>query len=531
MGATTIIKTPINVTGGAYDDNDNKVFIGYSRTNDVKKAIKNITIKAEIFSYDEPAESIDVDKKSYKLVAEAASKVTELPKAINLIGLEDGQNMAYPKLYLYYSTSGTGDPIYDICIDSDPLKNGWNTVRSSNKVDPYFDIYSQVGDIYSKAAQGVANTIYTAQLNLWADGIKNHFYPENEKVSPFYIHMKKFASETIEEEKPYIGEIFLAYGDSEHEALTQLLAHDPDGYIDIDLNNRAGGDYVYLGYRRVAKAKDALTDLVIFEGKNPALSKRITIGGTTVKYTLVSDIDLNKDAGGKYLYLYATDSTKTGNYITNLKVGYDPESYLKCDVERTTVKRAEGTTITEENIDINKDAGGDYLYLIMQRETAEGHNGEYTGSFDEKLPTCGDEGYYTKHMICKDCNAAYDETTIIPATGNHSDSDGDGDHKCDVCGKKNLTTHVRGEAKEENRKEATEDTDGYYSIVYYCTECNSKLSSTKVTIPAGTPAKANVLGASVVGNGCVVAVSTFATIALIAAVAFYFTKKKQGDEE
>ena len=530
MGATTIIETPINVTGGAYDDNDNKVFIGYSRTNDVKKAIKNITIKAEIFSYDEPAESIDVDKKSYKLVAEAASKVKELPKAINLIGLEDGQDMAYPKLYLYYSTSGTGDPIYDICIDSNPIKNGWNTVRSSNKVDAYLDIYNQVDDIYSKMAHGVANTIYSVQLKRWTDGIKNHFYPENEEVSPLYIHMKKYASETIEEEKPYIGEIFLAYGDSEHEALTQLVSYDPDGYINIDLNELAGGDYVYLGYKRVAKAKDALTDLVIFEGKNPALSKRITIGGTTVKYTLVADVDLNKDAGGKYLYLYATDSTKTGNYITNLKVEHDPESYLKCDVERTTVKLAEGTSITDENIDLNKEAGGYYMYLIMQRETAEGHNGEYTGSFDEKLPTCGDEGYYTKHMICKDCNAAYDETTITHATGNHSDSDGDGDHKCDVCGKKNLTTHVRGEAKEENRKEATEEIDGSYSIVYYCTECNSKLSETKIIIPAGTPAKqSSLLGASVLGNGSVLAICSCAVLSLTVGVTVYFKKKKQGD--
>lgn len=527
MGATTIIETPINITGGGYDDNDNKVFIGYSRTNNFSKAIKNLAIKAAIFSYDDPAESIEVDKKTYKLVAEAASKVTKLPEAINLIGLEDSQDLGYPKLYLYYSTSGSGDPIYDICIDTDPIKNGWNTVRSANKVDPYVDICNQVDDIYSKMAHGVANTIYASQLAGWANGIKKYFDVEEEEVSSFYIHMKKFETETIEEKKPYIGEIFLAYGDSEHEALIQLASYDPDGYIAIDLNNWAGGDFVYLGYKRVEKAKDALTDLVIFQGKNPALTKRITVGDTSIKYTLVGDVDLNKDAGGEYLYLYATDSDKVGDYITNLTVEHDTVSYLKCGVELSTVKLAEGNVMTNVDIDLNKGAMGDYLYLIMQRETIKGHNAVYTGNFEEVSPTCGEEGSYTKHFTCKDCNAAYEETTVIPATGNHSDLDGDGNHKCDVCGKKDLTPHIRGEAKEENRKEATADTDGSYSIVYYCTECNSRLSDTKVIIPAGTPAKGSDLGASVFSTGSIIAICSFAAIAIVAATAMYFIRKKK----
>lgn len=529
MGATTIIETPINISGASYDGNDNKVFIGYSRTDDFKKAIKNIAIKSEIFSYSEPSESIDIDKKNYTIVAEAATKVKELPRAINLIGLEDCQDMPYPKLYLYYSTAGTGDPIYDICIDSDPLKNGWNTVRSANKINPYLDICNEIDEIYSNKAQGNSITNYESELLFWMDGIQSYFDVENEMVSTFYIHVKKFATETIEEEKPYIGEIFLAYGDSENEALTNLIAYDPDGYIAIDLNNQAGGDYVYLGYKRVVKTKDALTDLVIFQGDNPSLSKRITFGDTTVKYTLVADIDLNKDAGGKYLYLYATDSSKFGNYITNLRVDHNTESYLKCGVEISTVKLAEGTKMTEENIDLNKGAGGDYLYLIMNRETKAGHNGDYTGEFKEKLPTCGDEGYYTKYMLCNDCGITYEETTILPATGDHVDLEGDGNHNCDVCDKKNFTTHTRGDAKEENRKEATEDTDGSYSIVYYCTECNSKLSESKVIIPAG--AESTVLGASMLGTGSTIAIISLSVFAIIVGVIIYFKKKKKGDVE
>ena len=529
MGATTVVETPINITGGAYKNNKNKVFIGYSRTDTLSKAIKNIAIKAEIFSYDEPSESIEVDKKTYKLVAEAASKVKELPRAINLIGLEDGQDMAYPRLYLYYSTSGSGDSIYDIAIDTETFKIGWNTVRSSNKIDAYTDICNQVDALYSEMAKGPLDTIYTIPLSQWTEGLKSHFITEDEKTTPFYIHVKKFGTETIEEAKPYIGELFLAYGDTEHEALTNLIAFEPDGYINVDLNKKAGGDYVYLGYKRVAKAKDALTDIVVFEGKNPASSRKITVGATNVKYTLVENIDLNKDAGGDYLYLYTTDSIHTGNYITGLKVEESTESYLKCGVERVTVKLAKDKAVTDTNIDLNRDAGGKTLYMIMERETIEGHTEVDSGEFREVKPTCGENGSYTKLLWCSDCNAKIERTTVLTATGDHIDKEGDGDHKCDGCGKKDLTTHVRGEAVEERRVEATEETNGYYYIVYYCTECKEKLSENKVVIPAGTPAKENHLGASMIGEGSTVAISCFVVVALGAAATAYLKKKKEGD--
>lgn len=534
MGATTIIETPINITGDLYEDNHNKVFIGYSRTNDSKKAIKNIAIKAEVFSLDEPEESIDIDK-PYKLVAEAATNVAELPRAINLIGLEDCQDVALPRLYLYYSTSGTTDPIYDICIDADPIKNGWNTVRSANKIDAYRDISNQSSALLKdgaaiKTTDGISN-IYNTPLSYWTYDIYHVFNPASEDVTPFYIHMKKFSTETLAEAKPYVGEVFVTYGLTKHEAIVNMLAYDVDEYINVDLNENAGGHHVYIGYKRVAKEKDALTDIVVYEGKNPAASNRVTIGEYTVKYSLVSDVDLNKSAGGKYLYLYASDSSRTGNPIRNLTVEKSVTSYLKCGVERVTVKRADGKTITDESININKSAGGEAIYLVMQRDTREGHN---LSPDVEKLhadPTCGDVGHDTVISTCLDCGARLEDVTEIPATGDHFDAENDGNHKCDVCGKKSLTNHVRGEAKEESRKEATEEQDGSYKLVYYCTECNTKLSESKVVIPAGTPAKDSELGASVIGRGSIIAICYFVAIAVVAAAVVYFTKKKQGDDE
>ena len=138
MGATTIMQTPIMVnSGGYFEGNTNKVFIGYSRTDDTKKAIRHIAIKVEILSMAEPKETIEVNNKKFNLVAEAADGVTALPKAINLIGIQGGGELLLPRFYLYYSTSSGSDPICDITIDDIPILNGWNTVRSANLTDPF----------------------------------------------------------------------------------------------------------------------------------------------------------------------------------------------------------------------------------------------------------------------------------------------------------------------------------------------------------------------------------------------------------
>jgi DNA-directed RNA polymerase subunit RPC12/RpoP len=391
------------------------------------------------------------------------------------------------------------------------------------------DICEQARNIMTNGAKinqtNAPAFIYNTALNSWRFNIATQFNPVNEEVTPFYIHVKK-AVNSIEKEKRYIGEVFIASGSTEHEALVNLIAYAPDGYIDINLNRNAGGHYIFLGYKRVAKVKDALTDILVYEGKNPAASNRVTIGKNSVKYSLVSDVDLNKNAGGKYLYLYTSDSSNTGNPITTLKIQTNTETYLKCGVERVTVKRADGKVVTDELINFNKSAGGDDLYLIMERETDNGHNLSPDVQKLHSDPTCGDTGHDTLKYTCLDCSAVLKDVTVIPATGLHSDAENDGDHNCDVCGKRSLTTHIRGEEKEEDRKEATEDVDGSYKLVYYCTECNMKLKESKVIIPAGTVAENTNLGASVIGTGSIVAIFTFAALALAAAVAIYYYKKK-----
>jgi hypothetical protein len=115
------------------------------------------------------------------------------------------------------------------------------------------------------------------------------------------------------------------------------------------------------------------------------------------------------------------------------------------------------------------------------------------------------------------------------------DENGDGDHKCDVCGLKNFTEHVSADNPvEESRKEATATRDGYYYLVYYCTECEDILSENKIVLPAGTPVGERPVLASLFGNGSVVIICTFAGLTILAAAIVFLNKRKRtenGDNE
>ena len=491
MGAHVIIDTPIAVTGEDYfANNKNKVYIGYSYTDKLKNAIRGIAIKTEVLSLNEPADSISVDGNNYDLVAEAASKVSSLPRAINLIGTDNRQDVLLPRMYLYYSTSVDNEPIYDITIDSDPIKNGWLTAASANVKDPFTDISEQArkqeelarADYMERGEEKYS--VYVADLCWWMADIGEYFDLAQENLTPFYIHTNHYTGTTLEQENSYISEVFVAVGDTRHAALADMVQYGVDGFIDCDLNLDAGGDFLYLGYKRTDNVKEALTDLVVFEGDEPEPNKRLNIKDKNVKYTLASKVDLNSNAGGKWLYLYASDSADTGNPIKGLRVEGKVVSYLKCGVEEVTVKRAEDKVITNEDIDLNKNAGGDYLYLVMNRETTAGHDYSILKKTTDVPATCGEDGALTGHYECSLCGVEGEVVEkIYPATGEHKDADGDGNHKCDVCGAKNITAHVEGEVQREDEEPSFCKEQGSYHLVTYCVECEEELRNTVFYLP------------------------------------------------
>ena len=171
----------------------------------------------------------------------------------------------------------------------------------------------------------------------------------------------------------YIKEICL-WGDDTFNPVTNL---DALGYtvIPYDLNKKAGGFDIYLGYKTTNDYNEAIKDITFRTGKGkngepyekdkrkynlPILrgDTEFTVQGFTdagTKKRKAQKGDLNRAAGGEYIYMYYTkeegeDKTAiTELYINNLRPG------------------------SIDGVDLNKGAGGDDIFLHATRQPKGGY--------------------------------------------------------------------------------------------------------------------------------------------------------------
>jgi hypothetical protein len=130
--------------------------------------------------------------------------------------------------------------------------------------------------------------------------------------------------------------------------------------IQKDLNMGAGGDFIYLGYTTTTDPDEAIRGLTLRFGSGPPSS--LNLNGAP--YTLRSEYDLNKGAGGNDIYLYYTKNKKAGAPVKELFVEINGDSSGKSGTGWSCVgdwKRP------KDLIDLNRDAGGANIYLWMQR--------------------------------------------------------------------------------------------------------------------------------------------------------------------
>ena len=207
-------------------------------------------------------------------------------------------------------------------------------------------------------------------------------YNENKKAdgatifvdSDYFLYGNQLSFKREGADKPYIQSINLAYGGDSLEAATKLLEA---GYTDIvkkDLNEDAGGKYVYLGMTRTADKNDAIHALYLTnDQKKPEQ--------TLYQFTLVSDLDLNYKAGGKYIYLYSTKRPDIVNTSPILDIKTGDETFQGYMEQRDGNVLYREDAVTNQNAvaqDVNESAGGDYIYLIACRELKS--NMMYIGS-------------------------------------------------------------------------------------------------------------------------------------------------------
>lgn len=114
----------------------------------------------------------------------------------------------------------------------------------------------------------------------------------------------------------------------------------PAGYVKVnaDLNAGAGGDYIYVCYKKGVGAPITGLYVTIDSGSPP----------TDPRYTRI-DVDLNDGAGGDYIYLWTTK---------------DPDCAAIDDIIVQFGKNSRPPAgYTWIGVDLNRNAGGQYIWL------------------------------------------------------------------------------------------------------------------------------------------------------------------------
>jgi hypothetical protein len=124
-------------------------------------------------------------------------------------------------------------------------------------------------------------------------------------------------------------------------------AQPPSGWkkIDKDLNKGAGGAYLYFAYEEGDGPDRAITDIMFILGRDEPVPER---------YHKI-DVDLNKGAKGKYIYAAFTRDRQEGSPITGLDVLISDSSSEH--PERPWIRIDQ---------DLNEGAKGKYVYLVYK---------------------------------------------------------------------------------------------------------------------------------------------------------------------
>ena len=187
------------------------------------------------------------------------------------------------------------------------------------------------------------------------------------------------ASYTKKHEKEYyyapgtkfIANLVLGYSSKNADKAKAVVTGVNYTVINKDLNDGAGGNYIFLGYRSDTDPTNSIKDLRIRNANNQnnytAPENKATY--TAVGKTPISEagklgdgvVDLNMKAGGDYLYYFATKNVLAGDPIVEITIdtNTDISGY-------ETVKFLESANF---NViaDANKGAKGDYIYTHLKR--------------------------------------------------------------------------------------------------------------------------------------------------------------------
>ncbi|MCH5197882.1 MAG: InlB B-repeat-containing protein, partial [Oscillospiraceae bacterium] len=239
----------------------------------------------------------------------------------------------------------------------------------------------------------VIGVVFTPMAQAYSDYTKNYtteyYYPAGTKfVTNFALYYSSKNANALNGIKSGVGfSSGSVFSGSYH---TYIDSTNMAAYIEQDLNEGAGGDYVYIGFKLTTDptAANACKATGIesneFGNYNNSGSVSATVSGKTVtwwrqnqgdnatynpKYTGDGAVDLNKGAGGKDMTLYATYDRSYGPAIDCFAVistsdgesisATSGDSYFQGSPGWYTAVAINSPT---NHPDLNRGAGGDYIY-------------------------------------------------------------------------------------------------------------------------------------------------------------------------
>ena len=289
--------------GAADNKPEQATYIGVTRTDNSAEAIHSI-IK---YKY----------KKSDKSDAELKIKVGGIE--YTRVGREPVYDKQFGSYFLYVSKSGgsPGEPITALEFDDIPLVADCTTALTATGTD-------------------------TVEYSKGKEVTKTRASLKGYETETNYIHCE------YETQRTYICDLFIGTGNSEKEAMLELLNMGCNMFLPIDMNKNAGGKYIFVGYDRIDSVDYAVRDIICTVGKKA--QSEIEIDGV-----------IYQRARDKYIMDYDDSGAVSFNEGTN---GYSIYLYYSYDTDNAPVMRLAAT-----ERDYVPDNGGKYIWENILTDT------------------------------------------------------------------------------------------------------------------------------------------------------------------
>ena len=227
--------------------------------------------------------------------------------------------------------AGSGNALKALGINSDVLPDGYDP--DDDITNPYGKktVTGTVSDEVYMANMGVSGYTLIGNDRSTLTG-RTYTYANAGSLSQgknviTYLNNSIYNNAGVGERGTYISDIIVS-GGGETEAQNAIRN---SGYnlIGIDLNYKAGGDFIYLGYKTTTDPEQAITDLLILNNPGGGPPNSIEISGKDYYRAPITggtgnSGDLNHKAGGQFIWLYYTKGKDANGFtpITNLYVTY-----------------------------------------------------------------------------------------------------------------------------------------------------------------------------------------------------------------